>query len=77
MKTPLHILHLENDPEDAALVQFMLAGITCTTTCVQSCDAFVATPKDDDMTHIGTVVKTPPIFGHEGRSAKYREGSNI
>jgi hypothetical protein len=42
MKTTLHILHLENDPEDAALGQSMLAGITCTTACIQSRDAFVA-----------------------------------
>ena len=36
MKSPLHILHLEDDPNDAALVQSTLAadGITCATTCV-------------------------------------------
>ncbi len=44
MKTPLHILHLEDDPRDAALVQSTLQadGITCATTCVQSRDDFVA-----------------------------------
>ncbi|HZL77402.1 MAG TPA: response regulator [Candidatus Limnocylindrales bacterium] len=44
MKSPLHILHLENDPNDAALVQSTLAagGIACATTCVQNRDDFVA-----------------------------------
>ncbi len=44
MKSPLHILHLEDDPNDAALVQATLEadGITCATTCVQSRDGFVA-----------------------------------
>src|ERR1035437_5734117 len=44
MKSPLHILHLEDDPNDAALVQSTLAaeGIACVTTCVQSHDDFVA-----------------------------------
>ena len=44
MKSPLHILHLEDDPNDAALVQATLAadGITCATTCVSSRDGFVA-----------------------------------
>jgi two-component system cell cycle sensor histidine kinase/response regulator CckA len=44
MKSPLHILHLEDDPNDAALVQSTLeAGdIACATTCVQSRDDFVA-----------------------------------
>jgi len=43
-KSPLHILHLEDDPNDAALVQATLAadGITCATTCVSSRDDFVA-----------------------------------
>ena len=44
MKSPLHILHLEDDPNDAALVQSTLeaGGITCATTCVQNRDDFVA-----------------------------------
>lgn len=43
MKSPLRILHLEDDPNDVALVQSTLTaeGITCATTCVQSRDAFV------------------------------------
>jgi len=42
MKSPLHILHLEDDPDDAALVQFTLetAGIACAITCVKSRAAF-------------------------------------
>jgi signal transduction histidine kinase len=47
MKTPLHILHLEDDPHDAALIQTTLeAGdIHCTTTRVQDRDTFVAALK--------------------------------
>ncbi|MCC6819458.1 MAG: response regulator, partial [Verrucomicrobia subdivision 3 bacterium] len=44
MKFPLHILHLEDDPNDAALIQSTLetAGITCAISCVQTRDTFVA-----------------------------------
>jgi signal transduction histidine kinase len=44
MKSPLHILHLEDDPNDAALVQSTLEteGIACATTCVQNRADFVA-----------------------------------
>jgi signal transduction histidine kinase len=44
MKSPLNILHLEDDPNDAALIQANLeAGdIHCTTTRVQNGDDFVA-----------------------------------
>jgi two-component system cell cycle sensor histidine kinase/response regulator CckA len=45
MKSPLYILHLEDDPNDAALVQATLeaGGINCAITCVQNHDDFVAT----------------------------------
>jgi signal transduction histidine kinase len=44
MESPLHILHLEDDPRDAELVQDMLesGGIICAITCVQNRDGFVA-----------------------------------
>jgi two-component system, cell cycle sensor histidine kinase and response regulator CckA len=44
MKSPLRILHLEDDPNDAALVQSALEadGISCTGICVQSRADFVA-----------------------------------
>ena len=44
MKSPLHILHLEDDPNDAALVHSTLEaeGITCATTLVHTREAFVA-----------------------------------
>ncbi len=44
MRSPLHILHLEDDPNDVALVQSTLeaGGITCAITCVQNRDDFVA-----------------------------------
>jgi two-component system, cell cycle sensor histidine kinase and response regulator CckA len=44
MKSPLHILHLEDNPNDAALVQSILEdeGIVCAITCVKERDDFVA-----------------------------------
>jgi DNA-binding NtrC family response regulator len=44
MKSPLHILHLEDDPNDAVLIQSTLeaGGITCAFNCVQKRDDFVA-----------------------------------
>jgi two-component system cell cycle sensor histidine kinase/response regulator CckA len=44
VRFPLHILHLEDDPNDAALVQSTLEseGIECETICVQTQDDFVA-----------------------------------
>ncbi|MDX2108649.1 MAG: response regulator [Verrucomicrobiota bacterium] len=44
MKAILHILHLEDDPNDAELVQSTLEadGINCSTTCVQTHDEFVS-----------------------------------
>ena len=44
MKSPIHILHLEDDPNDAALVQSTLeaGGIACSTVRVESRDDFVA-----------------------------------
>ena len=47
MESPLHILHLEDDPRDAALVQSTLetGGITCAITCVQNRERFVTALK--------------------------------
>jgi two-component system cell cycle sensor histidine kinase/response regulator CckA len=44
MKSLLHILHLEDDPNDAALIQSTLKaeGINCAITCVQNRGEFVA-----------------------------------
>jgi CheY-like chemotaxis protein len=44
MKSPLRILHLEDDPSDAALVQSTLeaGGLPCAITLAQSRDDFVA-----------------------------------
>jgi PAS domain S-box-containing protein len=44
MKTPLHILHLEDDPKDAALINDTLetGGIACTIVCVETEREFVA-----------------------------------
>ncbi len=47
MKSPIRILHLEDNPRDARLVQSTLeaAGIQCTTLCVHGHDDFVAALK--------------------------------
>jgi two-component system, cell cycle sensor histidine kinase and response regulator CckA len=44
MISPLRILHLEDDPADAELIESTLLaeGVLCTTTCVESRDAFLA-----------------------------------
>jgi two-component system cell cycle sensor histidine kinase/response regulator CckA len=44
MKSPLRILHLEDNPTDAALIEATLAaaGINCAITCVQSRDDFIS-----------------------------------
>jgi two-component system, cell cycle sensor histidine kinase and response regulator CckA len=44
LKSPLHILHLEDDPVDFALIQSTLEaeGINCATTCVHNRHDFVA-----------------------------------
>ena len=44
MKSPLYILHLEDSPNDAALILSTLkeGGIACETTCVQTEDDFTA-----------------------------------
>ena len=43
LKSPLSILHLEDDPNDAALIQSALAEIICSITRVQTRDDFLAT----------------------------------
>jgi two-component system, cell cycle sensor histidine kinase and response regulator CckA len=44
MKSPIHILHLEDDPNDARLINKTLAaeGVTCAITVVRNRDDFVA-----------------------------------
>src|SRR5665213_1324589 len=44
MKTPLHILHLEDSQPDATLIHSTLeaGGIACTVQCVETAEAFVA-----------------------------------
>jgi hypothetical protein len=60
MKTPLHILHLEDDPKDAAPVRSTLeaAGIACSTTLVQDQVGFVgALELDTGTAHLGEIAK--------------------
>jgi two-component system cell cycle sensor histidine kinase/response regulator CckA len=65
LKSPLHILHLEDDPSDAALVQATLeaGGITCTTTCVQDHDDFVAALEHGGIDLILSDFKLPAFDG--------------
>lgn len=51
MRLPLHIIHLEDDPNDAALVKRILEveGIACVATCVQSRSALLDAMRRDDI----------------------------
>ncbi len=65
MKNPLHILHLEDDPNDATLVQSILVaeGIPSATTCVQSRAAFVAALEHGDVDLILSDYSLPAFDG--------------
>jgi signal transduction histidine kinase len=65
MKSPLHILHLEDDPTDAALIQSTLEaeGIACATTCVQKRDDFVAALERGDIDLILSDCALPAFDG--------------
>ena len=68
MKSPLHVLHLEDDANDAALVQSTLKaeGIACATTRVQSRDTFVAALERGGVDVILSDFSLP---GFDGQSA--------
>ena len=65
MKSPLCILHLEDDPNDAALVQSTLeaGGIACTTTCVQTRADFLAALENGEFDLILSDYSMPAFDG--------------
>src|SRR3984885_2666040 len=65
MKSPLNILHLEDNPTDSALIQSTLeaGGITCATTCVQTHDEFVAALERGDIDLILSDFSLPTFDG--------------
>jgi signal transduction histidine kinase len=65
MKSPLRILHLEDNPNDAALIQSTLEaeGITCAITCVQSRGDFVAALERGGMDLILSDFSLPAFDG--------------
>ena len=65
MKSPLRILHLEDDPNDAALVQSALdaEGINCAATCVRDRDDFVAALEDGGIDLILSDFSLPAFDG--------------
>jgi two-component system cell cycle sensor histidine kinase/response regulator CckA len=65
MKSPLNILHLEDDPNDAALVQSTLlaGGIACLTTCVQNSDDFQAALERGDIDLVLSDFSLPAFDG--------------
>ena len=65
MKTPLCILHLEDDPNDAALIRSTLeaGGIACATALVQSRDEFVAALERGDIDLILSDYSMPSFSG--------------
>lgn len=68
MKSPLHILHLEDDPNDAALIEASLEaeGISCTTTLVHNRAAYVAALQKGG---IDLVLSDYSLPGFDGLSA--------
>src|ERR1700683_3746849 len=65
MKSPLHILHLEDDSNDAALVRSTLEndGITCATTRVETHDDFVGVLKHGGIDLILSDFSLPKFDG--------------
>src|SRR5580658_5378131 len=65
MKSPLTILHLEDNPTDSALVKATLEadGIVCATTCVQTHDEFVAVLERGDIDLILSDFTLPTFDG--------------
>jgi signal transduction histidine kinase len=65
MKSLLDILHLEDDPNDAALVQSILetGGIACAIRCVQTRDDFVAALEDGGVGLILSDFSVPAFDG--------------
>ncbi len=68
MNSPIHILHLEDDPSDAALIQLALkaGGIDCAITCVQTKENFVSVLKEGG---IDLVLSDFSLPGFDGVSA--------
>ena len=65
MESPLHILHLEDDPHDAAIVQSVLqtGGITCAITRVQNRAGFLAALENGGMDLIFSDFSLPAFDG--------------
>jgi two-component system cell cycle sensor histidine kinase/response regulator CckA len=65
MRSPLRILHLEDDPNDASLVESVLEseGIACATTCVKCRDDFVAALKCGGIDLILSDFSLPALDG--------------
>ena len=65
MKITLHILHLEDDPNDAVLVQHTLetAGVSCAINCVQNRDDFVAALERGGVSMIFSDFSVPTFDG--------------
>ncbi len=65
MKSPLRILHLEDNPHDAALVRSTLEneGIGCEIACVQNRDDFVAKLEKGDIDLILSDFSMPVFDG--------------
>jgi len=65
MKSPLHILHLEDDPQAVGLIKKTLeaTGIICAITCVQNRDDFVAALEQGGMALILSDFSLPTFDG--------------
>ena len=65
MKSPLHILHVEDDPTDAALIKATLeaGGIACATVCEQNRAQFVAALERGGIDLILSDISLPAFDG--------------
>jgi signal transduction histidine kinase len=79
MKSPLNILHLEDDPNDAALIISTLeaGNIHCTTTRVQDCEAFVAALERGGIDLILSDFRLPTFDGLSGLKIAHERWPDI
>ena len=79
MKSPLHILHLEDDPNDAELVLSTLEadGIPCATTRVETREEFVAALEHDGFDLILSDYSLPAFDGLSATAMAHTKWPNL
>jgi DNA-binding response OmpR family regulator len=79
MEPIIHIIHLEDDPADAQLVQVMLAeaGLTCRITCAQTRDEFETALRDAETEIILADYRLPAYDGMSALRLSREQRSDI